>query len=190
MQKLDAIVLVFSETQKKAEKKEEQKLPKYIVPTSNFGVCDEDEAMILGIPCEVISKKPYKKMEKDFFDKKRERDYIDVVSLLTGFKYCIPNDWYRGYNDYDEAVKNSRIPHLTKNPKSLIGLNYYVKDNSYISDFEGNYTQLIGLPCKVVSIPFKGIVRPCRQDVVCKFILVECNEKIFRTLFAEWCFYK
>jgi len=181
------IVLIFDDKSVKVEekKKEEKKLPKYIVPTSNF-----DEGYISGIPCKVVSEKPYKKMRKHF-NSESEDDVIDVVSLLTGIKYTIPNDWYNGYDDIFEAVAKSKLPlhTLDGNKKSLIGKTYYVRDNSWITDFEGNHGSLIGLPCKVVSVPFKGIVNPCGKDIVRTFILVENNGKIYRTLFGEWNFY-
>lgn len=195
MEKLDAIVLVFSKVPPK--KKVEKKLPKYIVPVSNFNVCatkdnrEDDSAMIIGIACEVVSE-PYKTMRPSVIGEgKVEEEVIDVVSLLTGIKYTIPNGWYYVYATREDAVYNSEInqTQYCGNVKSLIGRTYYPKDNSFISDFEGNYAQLYGKPCKVVSVPFKGIAKPLNDEIIYKFILVEYEGKIYRTLFGEWNFY-
>lgn len=196
MEKLDAIILVFSKAQPK--KKAEKKLPKYIVPISNFDIFpdknkrEENSAMITGIACEVVSE-PYKMMRpKVIGEGKEEEEVIDVVSLLTGIKYTIPNSWYKGYETREEAIYSSKInqSQYCGNVKSLIGRTYYPKDNSFICDFEGNYAQLYGKPCKVVSIPFKGIATPIKEEIIYKFILVEYEGKIYRTLFGEWNFYE
>lgn len=195
MEKLDAIILVFSKAQPK--KKVEKKLPKYIVPISNFDIFsnkenhEENSAMICGIACEVVSE-PYKMMRpKVIGEGKEEEEVIDVVSLLTGIKYTIPNSWYKGYETREEAIYSSKIgqTQYCGNMKSLIGRTYYPKDNSFICDFEGNYAQLYEKPCKVVSIPFKGIATPIKEEIIYKFILVEYEGKIYRTLFGEWNFY-
>ena len=190
------ITIVFVETPKTAEpKKEEKKFPKYIVPTSNFGCCSEDDAYISGIPCEVVSDR-YEKTEKTCLGLKPiKRNYFDVVSLVTGIKYSVPDSgFYIGYDSAEDAVKNSlianRIPMLIKSPKTIIGLRYFVKDNSWISDFNGQHAFLIGKPCTVVSLPFDGVVSLGNGNVgVKKFILVECFGKVYRTLFGEWNLY-
>lgn len=195
--KNNLIALVFVSAPKKAQpkKKVEKKLPKYIVPFSNFSTFSNnnrvDSAMIFGVACEVVSE-PYKTMRpKVVGEGEVEEEVIDVVSLLTGIKYTIPTGWYKGYETREEAVYHSEInPALYYgNVKSLIGRTYYPKDNSYICDFEGNYAQLIGKPCKVVSIPFKGVAKPVEEEIIYKFILVECEGKFYRTLFGEWNFY-
>lgn len=194
MEKLDAIILVFSKAQPK--KKVEKKLPKYIVPFSNFNIFPikdnrEESAMITGIACEVVSE-PYNIMHPALIGEgKVEEEVIDVVSLLTGIKYTIPNSFYKGYETREEAVYNSEINQTQYygDVKSLIGRTYYPKDNSFICDFDGNYAKLYGKPCKVVSIPFKGIAKPLNEEIIYKFILVEYEGKIYRTLFGEWNFY-
>lgn len=190
------IALVFVEKPQKVQpKKKVNKTPKYIVPFSNFSTFStinrDESAMIYGIACEVVSE-PYKIMRPKFNGyRKVEEEVIDVVSLLTGIKYTIPTGWYKGYETREEAMCHSKInPALYYgNVKSLIGCAYYPKDNSYICDFEGNYAHLIGKPCKVVSIPFKGIAKPVKDEIIYKFILVEYEGKIYRTLFGEWNFY-
>lgn len=181
----DIIENTIKNGNKKAEKKVEESLPNYIVPASNF-----DGAYIVGVPCEVISKKPYKQKRKHVFGESLE-DVIDVVSLLSGIKYTIPNSWYVGYDSVIDAVKNSKINLnlLNKNVNSLIGRKYYPKDNSYISDSNGDYHPLVGKECTVASIPFKDVVTPCGKKIIRPFILVEYNGEIYRTLFGEWNFY-
>lgn len=188
-------VLIFKEDPVKQVKKEEEKLPKYIVPTSNFQMGENDSARILGVPCQVLSETPYKAVRKHICFGDKLEDVIDVKSLLTGITYTIPTGWYNGYDNPLVAIRHSEfkgsdiIFRTNQDTKSLIGSNYYPKDNSYISDFNGKYTQLYGKTCKVVSIPFKGVVNPCGKDIIETFILVEYNGAIYRTLFGEWNFY-
>ena len=196
------IVLIFDDksikkVEEKAEEKVEKKLPKYIVPKSNFTERSRDkskEAMIIGVACEVVSE-PYKvKVPKLIGPGLEEQEVINVVSLLTGIKYTIPYDihFYRGYNSRSQAIYDSSISYgqYRKNEKSLIGSIYYPRDNSYICDFEGNFARLYKKPCKVVSIPFDSVVKCAGEKYIYKFILVEYEGKIYRTLFGEWGFYE
>lgn len=181
------VILIFEDKRKPIkETKKEEKLPNYIVPYSNF-----NEAYLSGTPCRVVSEKPYMAMRKNYFGDMENEEVIDVVSLLSGIKYTIPNSFYKGYYDIYDAIDQSRLEvkaPLFADKKKLIGKLYYPFDNSYISDFEGNGKSLIGKACKVVSIPFEAVVAPVKEKLIRSFILVEYEGKIYRVLFGEWGF--
>ena len=196
------IVLIFeNKAVKKVEPKKEEKtvsqkkLPKYVIPTSNFmDYGDKHDVSISGIPCKVISEMPYYEAHSFRFSGGSEiEEVMRVQSLLTGIEYTIPMDWYVGYDTIEEVIKNTHIPNFTpenvaKSVKSIIGRKYYPKDNSYIIDFNDMnkyHTNLIGKECKVISLPFIAKVESGTEH---DFVLVECEGNTYRTLFKEWCF--
>lgn len=176
------VILIINDFTKEPNK--EKKLPAYVIPNSNFTA---QHIFLIGIPCKVLSKAPYKKTTV-FLGKQRDEDFIDVVSLVTGIKYTIPEGWYRGFDTKEAAIKASyykgNFPD-NPNPINLLGAKYYPRDNSYISDFDGEWASLIDKPVTIKSLPFEDTIKEHRY----RFILVEYEGKIYRTLFEEWALY-
>ena len=169
------IILTTDDFAKKA--KEEKKLPAYVVPTSNFS---DKNTYLYGIPCKVIEE--------------AGDNYIVVMSLITGIKYTIPKYWNKEYDNEIDAIRASSVKSSTcmcKNPQPLnvIGKKYYPKDNSYIADFEGKWTSLIGETVTIISLPFEETFNLGGKEYVRKMVLVEYKGKVYRTMFMEWAFF-
>jgi hypothetical protein len=158
--------------------------PNYVVPTSNF---IDYNAEIIGVPCKVLSDQPYKKSRKTLLGDLKVEDVIDVQSCVTGFKYTIPFDWVRGYDSLVEANDNADIlGHHFPNAKELIGKPYWPRDNSYITDAEGNWKDLFHKKCEIISIPYTEKVKGCNgtsYDVT--FVIVRYEGKTYRVMFQE-----
>ena len=163
--------------------------PNYVVPTSNF---TDGQAYLIGVPCKVLSDRPYKKSRKTIIGVVKVEDVIDVQSCVTGLKYTIPFDWTIGYDSLVDANDNADIiGHHFPSVKELIGKPYWPRDNSYIEDVNGHWADLYKKECEIVSAPFKETVSTCtgmKKEYV--FILVKYNGKIYRTLFEEWALYE
>ena len=170
------IIISINDFAEKAKK--EKKLPAYVVPFSNFSM---DNAYVYGVPCKVI---------QEVAD-----NNIVVVSLITGIKYTIPNNFYVGYDNEIEAIRASAVKSSTcmcGNPQflNIIGKKYYPKDNSYIADFEGKWVSLIGETVTIISLPFEQTFKTfAGVPYTRKMVLVEYKGKVYRTLFEEWCFF-
>lgn len=175
------------------EEQEEERLPNYIVPTSNF-----EGAFIMGIPCKVVSRKSYKAERKTSWGTEKVEEVIDVESLVTGIRYTIPVGWYKEYETLDEAERNAKVGAnnvVLPGVQDIIGMDYYPKDNSYIRTFQDTkvdaHHNLIGKQCVVISAPFRDTaIVPFSEDKRQKdFILVTFGGQAYRVLFQEWCFY-
>lgn len=167
---MEIIILTIDDFTKKVKK--EEKLPAYVVPTSNFSA---NNAYIYGVPCEVIGEV--------------DKENILVMSLITGIRYTIPKRWYVGYDNKIDAIRASSIERsMFGNPQllNIIGKKYYPKDNSYITDFKGKRVSLIGKTVTVVSLPFDETIE--EYGITRKMILVEYEGKVYRTMFMEWAF--
>lgn len=172
---MDIIILAINGFEEKA--KEEKKLPAYVVPTSNFS---DDNAYVYGIPCKVIQE--------------ADDNNIVVMSLITGIKYTIPKGWYRGYDNDIDAIRASSVKSSIcrcGNPQllNIIGKKYYPRDNSYITDFKGEWTSLIGEAVTIISLPFEDTIKnPFGISYTRTMVLVEYKGKVYRTMFMEWAF--
>lgn len=182
----------------------------YVVPTSNTSggyykpgqrkANEYDmttEAFLIGLPCKVVSE-PYKALHNYAGMGTRSEEVIDVVSCLTGIKYTIPTDWCKEFESFDETVEDSAIRSrdglvmVFANENNIIGRPYYPKDNSFIMQFgDDKYARhpLYGKECKCISLPFVEEVECAGDKYTYKFVLVEYEGKVYRTLFEEWCFY-
>ena len=166
------LILTINDFAKKV-KKEEKRLPAYVVPISNFSM---DDAYVYGVPCKVI--------------KEADDNNIVVMSLITGIRYTISKGWYVGYDNEIDAIRASSIERsMYGRPQllNIIGKKYYPKDNSYITDFKGKRVSLIGKTVTIVSLPFDETIE--EYGITRKMILVEYEGKIYRTMFMEWAFF-
>ena len=151
-------------------------------PTSNFS---DGQAYLLGVPCKVLSDRPYKKVRKTIFGDPKVEDVIDVRSCVTGLKYTVPTDWVNGYDSLVQANDNADIiGHHFPSVKELIGKPYWPRDNSWVNDFDGKWGDLYKKKCEIISVPFKE--KPSDSNSERTFILVRCEGKIYRTLFNEY----
>ena len=151
----------------------------YVVPTSNF-VCGD--SYLIGIPCRVVSKPYIKKYGKVY------NNVVDVVSLLTGIKYTIYEEWCDVYLFAEDAIENSSLKtEYDQNVSSIIGMKYYPRDNSYIEDMNGNWKSLFGKETVVCSLPYVAKTDTGNEKT---FVNVMYQGNVYRTLFGEWCFYK
>lgn len=172
--------------------KKESNIGKYIIPNSCFSQKDEIPAYILGIPCKILSD-PYAIKVKDIFtEKMKEVMVIDVKSMVSNIKYTIYEGYGNIYDTLEEANTFARIKG-TPNPsmKNLIGMKYYVNDNSFIMDFNGKWHDVYKKECTILSIPFKDktyAIEPHLDKRVYPYILVRNEEDntIMRVLFQEW----
>ena len=164
---------------------QEKTTPNYVVPTSNF---TDGQASLLGVPCKVLSDQPYKKSRKRILGDVKVEDVIDVQSCVTGLKYTVPTEWTRGYDSLVDANEGAEIiGHHFPDVKELIGKPYWPRDNSYISDFDGNWADLYKKECEILSVPFKETITTCTgEKKEHTFIFVKYNGKTYRTLFQEW----
>jgi len=164
---------------------QEKTTPNYVVPTSNF---TDGQAYLLGVPCKVLSDHPYKKSRKTIIGDVKVEDVIDVQSCVTGLKYTVPTEWTRGYDSLVDANEGAEIiGHHFPDVKELIGKPYWPRDNSYISDFDGNWADLYKKECEILSVPFKETITTCTgEKKEHTFIFVKYNGKTYRTLFQEW----
>lgn len=161
---------------------QEKTTPNYVVPTSNFS---DGQAYLLGVPCKVLSDRPYKKVRKTIFGDPKVEDVIDVRSCVTGLKYTVPTDWVNGYDSLVQANDNADIiGHHFPSVKELIGKPYWPRDNSWVNDFDGKWGDLYKKKCEIISVPFKE--KPSDSNSERTFILVRCEGKIYRTLFNEY----
>lgn len=175
---MELIVITVSTQEKKTT-------PNYVVPTSNFSY---DDGYLLGVPCKVLSDRPYKKARKTILGDVKIEDVIDVRSCVTGLEYTVPTDWVKGYDSLVDANEDAEIlGHHFPDVKELIGKPYWPRDNSYIADFDGKWADLYKKKCEIVSVPFKEtVLTSTGQKKEYTFILVKYDEKIYRTLFEEW----
>ena len=182
----------------------------YVVPTSNISGGyykpgqrrrrEHDktaEAFLIGLPCRVVSE-PYKALRDYVGVGTRCEEVIDVVSCLTGIRYTIPTDWCKEFETFNEAVEDSAIrsraglAKVWAEENNIIWRPYYPKDNSFIVQFgDDRYAShsLFGKECKCISLPFVDEVECAGEKYYYKFVLVEYEGKVYRTLFEEWCFY-
>ena len=161
---------------------QEKTTPNYVVPTSNFS---DGQAYLLGVPCKVLSDRPYKKVRKTIFGDPKVEDVIDVRSCVTGLKYTVPTDWVNGYDSLVDANDNADIcGHHFPSVRELIGKPYWPRDNSWVNDFDGKWGDLYKKKCEIISVPFKE--KPSDSNSERTFILVRCEGKIYRTLFNEY----
>lgn len=164
---------------------QEKITPNYVVPTSNFSDAD-----LLGVPCKVLSDRPYKKNRKTILGDIKVDVVIDVKSCMSGLEYTIPYDWAQGYDSLVEANEHAQIiGHHFPEVRELIGKPYWPKDNSFIIGFQGEkWVDLYHKKCEIVSVPFvdaAGAESMCPEKEY-PFILVKYNGKYYRTLFKEW----
>lgn len=158
---------------------EEQVTPKFVVPTSNFGMGSENAA-IFGVPCEVVSEPYHAKRGK------KSEEVIDVASCVTGYRYTIPVGWYTEHETLEEANKAAKITGFDDvRPTDIIGNLYWPKDNSYNRNFDGERADLFHKTCKIVSLPFKDETEYGERE----FILINYEGKVYRTLWGEWSLY-
>lgn len=161
---------------------QEKTTPNYVVPTSNF---TDGQTYLIGVPCKVLSDQPYKKSRKTILGDPKVEDVIDVRSCVTGLKYTVPTDWVNGYDSLVDANDNADIiGHHFPSVRELIGKPYWPRDNSWVNDFDGKWGDLYKKKCEIVSVPFKE--KPSDSNKERTFILVRCEEKIYRTLFNEY----
>lgn len=158
------------------------KMPKYVVPTSNF-----TNAYIIGVPCKVLGD-PYIGLWKNILNQEDIRLLIDVQSCVTGIKYTVP---YSGFlKEFDSLVEAndeaSIIGHHFPDIKDLIGKPYWPSDNSYITDAEGNWKDLFHKECEIISIPYTEKVKGCAgESYDVTFVLVRYEGKTYRVMFQE-----
>lgn len=158
------------------------KMPKYVVPTSNF-----TNAYIIGVPCKVLGD-PYIGRWKSIINEEDICLLIDVQSCVTGIKYTIP---YSGFlKKFDSLVEAndeaSIIGHHFPDIKDLLGKPYWPRDNSYITDAEGHEEDLFHKKCEIISIPYTEKVKGCTgksYDVT--FVIVRYEGKTYRVMFQE-----
>lgn len=157
--------------------------PKYVVPTSNF-----TNAYIVGVPCKVLGD-PYPGMWKSYIGEEK-RILIDVQSCVTGIKYTIP---YSGFlKEFDSLVEAndeaSIIGHHFPDIKDLIGKPYWPRDDSYITDAEGNWKDLFHKECEIISVPYTEKVNVkgyAGESYDVTFVLVRYEGKTYRVMFQE-----
>ena len=162
----------------------EEVSPKYVVPKFNH-----KDVFLSGIPCEVLSE-PYDK---------NNILVIDVKSCVTGRKYAIPcfmyneDKTYYEFETIEEANKNARISvDEYANLQGIIGRDYWVKDNSYISrlyDYKYAHCNLMDLCCKVVSEPYNSTTNYYGEVINDTFINVLYEKTIYKVPLREWSFY-
>ena len=164
----------------------EKTTPNYVVPTSNFS--SPDEAYLIGIPCKVLSDRPYKKSVKTILDDVKVESVIDVQSMATGLKYTIPADWVEKYDSLVQANDNADIiGHHFPDVKELIGKPYWPRDNSYIVDSDRKWADLYKKKCEIISVPFKETISTITgEKEEYSFILVKYEGRVYRVLFEEW----
>lgn len=160
--------------------------PKYVIPTSNF-----NNAAIIGVPCKILAG-PYVGKWTNYV-RTRITKLINVQSCVTGIKYTIPYEWVRTYKSLVDANDQAAIiGHHFPEVTDLIGKPYWPRDNSYISDLDGNPSErLFHQRCEIVSVPFDDPIKDALgKDIPCMFILVRYEGKIYRALFQEQALYE
>ena len=160
--------------------------PKYVIPTSNFR-----NAYIIGVPCKILAS-PYVGKWTNYV-RTRMTKLIDIQSCVTGIKYTIPYEWVRSFKSLVDANDQAEIiGHHFPEVTDLIGKPYWPRDDSYISDLDGNSSgRLFHQRCEIVSVPFDDTIKDMvGKDITYKFILVRYEGKIYRTLFQEYALYE
>lgn len=173
----------------------EEVLPKYVVPTSNFTSCEDENVMLIGIPCRVLSKKPFlKDYEKIVppFDKEK-RPTVTVQSMVTGLIYDIPwTGWVKEYNSLAKAnleadIRGHYFPSLT----DIIDRPYWPRHNDSITkvgEEETEYTfhNLYKKRCMIVSFPYRSKYKILGETRERWFINVYHKGVIYKVPFEEW----
>ena len=177
----------------------EEVMPEYVVPTSNFGVHPEDNsAMLIGIPCRVISKEPYHKLWKSYKPGNgwEDRLTIDVKSCVTGITYAIPYKcgWYKEFTSLAKAnLAAEIIGHHFPALVDVIDRPYWPRHNSNQASIDtpmeyGNYS-LMHKRCMIVSFPYRSDYPSYdgKKNYQGWFVNVLApNKKIYKVPFEEW----
>lgn len=177
----------------------EEVMPEYVVPTSNFGVhSEEDSAMLIGIPCRVISKEPYHKLWKSYTPGNgwEDRLTIDVKSCVTGITYAIPYKcgWYKEFTSLAKAslaaeIIGNHFPALI----DVIDRPYWPRHNSRQASIDtpmeyDNY-YLMHKRCLIVSFPYRSEYPSYdgKEKYQGWFVNVLApDKKIYKVPFEEW----